>query len=88
MRNDRNQKPKKLPIHKVEGRSVVVHEGDDINKALRKLKRKVEDSKVLEEIRNRGAYEKPSAVRKKAKAAAKARWRKKLEKESLPKKDY
>ena len=87
MRQRQDNKPNKQH-HKVAGRTVQLRDGDDVNKALRKLKKKVEESKVLEEIRTRQAYEKPSAVRKRAKASAKARWRKKLEKESLPKKDY
>lgn len=89
MRN--TQKPthfKKKEHHKVEGRTVAVRDGDDLNKALRKLKRKVEDSKVLEELRKREAYEKPSTKRKRAKASAKARWRKKLQKDQLPQKTY
>lgn len=79
---------KKKEHHRVEGRSVAVRDGDDLNKALRKLKKKVEESKVLEELRKRESYEKPSTKRKRAKASAKARWRKKLEKELLPKKTY
>lgn len=74
--------------HKVAGRTVRLNEGDDVNKALRKLKKKVEESKVLEELRKREAYEKPTTKRKKAKASAKARWRKKLQKEILPQKNY
>jgi len=72
----------------IKGRTVFVRDGDDINKCLRKLKKKMEESKVLEEVRNRQAYEKPSAQRKKAQASAKARHRKKLEKEKLPNKPY
>jgi len=72
----------------IKGRSVFVREGDDINKCLRKLKKKMEESKVLEEVRNRQAYEKPSSKRKKAQASAKARYKKKLEKEKLSNKPY
>jgi len=81
-------KKTKQEHHKVAGRTVHLNEGDDVNKALRKLKKKVEESKVLEELRNREHYEKPSSKRKKAKASAKARWRKKLQKELLPQKNY
>ena len=73
---------------KIKGRTVNLRDGDDVNKALRKLKKKVEESKILEEVRKREAYEKPSAQRKRAKASAKARWRKKLQKEQLPPKNY
>lgn len=54
---------------------------DNVDKALRKFKKKVNNSGILEEVRRRKHYEKPSAVRKRKKAAAKARWRKKLQKE-------
>jgi len=57
-------------------------------KALRMLKKKVEDSGLLKEIRDRQHYEKPTTLRKKKKAAAKARWAKKLREESLPVKQY
>ena len=72
----------------VKGRTVSVHDNGDLTKALRKLKKKVEESKVLEEVRNREAYVKPTTKRKRAQAAAKARYRKKLEKEQLPKKNW
>jgi small subunit ribosomal protein S21 len=65
-----------------------VKEGEDINKALRRFKRKVEDSGVLEDLRAKEFYEKPTTARKRAKGAAKARWKKKLSKEQLPKKLY
>ena len=74
--------------NRIKGRTVSLRDGDDIQKALRKLKKKVEESKVLEEVRNREAYVKPTTKRKRAQAAAKARYRKKLEKEQLPKKNW
>jgi len=72
----------------IKGRTVHLRDGDDVNKSLRKLKKKVEESKILEEVRNRQAYEKPSSKRKRAQAAAKARYRKKLQKQQLPSKNY
>lgn len=48
----------------------------DITKALRKFKRKVSDSGILQEIRDRQFYKKPSEKRKEAKAAGIARRRK------------
>lgn len=51
---------------------------DDVNGALRKFKKKVDDSGLLQELRDRECYEKPTTARKKAKAAAKSRWKKKL----------
>lgn len=51
---------------------------NDINWALRKFKKKVQDDGILQEVKEREAFEKPSIKRKKAKAAARARWLKKL----------
>lgn len=70
------------------GRVVVLKENENINSALKRFKRKVEDSGVLDELRDREHYVKPTTARKKAKAAAKARWTKKLRENELPKKMY
>lgn len=59
---------------------------DNVEKALRKFKKKVAESGILQELRERETYEKPTTSRKKAKAAAKRRWKKKLADEQLPKK--
>lgn len=61
------------------GLSVEVRNGD-FNYALRKFKKKVQEDGILQELRKREFYEKPSLKRKKAKAAARARWLKKLSK--------
>jgi small subunit ribosomal protein S21 len=69
------------------GNKVIV--GDmPLNVALRKFKQKVEDSGVLETLRAKMFYEKPTTVRKRKAGAAKARWNKKLRDQSLPKKMY
>ena len=70
------------------GRVVVLKENENINSALKRFKRKVEDSGVLDELRDREHYVKPTTARKKAKAAAKARWNKKLRENELPKKMF
>jgi len=62
--------------------SVTVKEGENITQALRRLKRKVEDSGKLEVLRKKEFYEKPTTKRKREAGAAKARYRKKLEKEA------
>ena len=59
------------------GLSVEVR-NNDVNFALRKFKKKVAEDGVLQELRNREFYEKPSIVRAKAKKAGRARWLKKL----------
>ena len=53
---------------------------NDINFALRKFKKKVQEDGILQELRKKEAFEKPSMKRKKAKAAARARWLKKVAK--------
>lgn len=59
---------------------------DNVEKALRKFKKKVAESGILQILRDRETYEKPTTRRKKAKNAAKRRWQKKLADEQLPKK--
>jgi len=53
----------------------------DFQKALRKFKRKINDSGIIQEIRERQFYEKPSDRRRKALKAAKRRQQRALEKE-------
>ena len=67
------------------GNSVLV-QNDNVEKAMRKFKKKVLESGLLRELKERETYEKPTTARKKKKAAAKNRWQKKLRSESLPKK--
>ena len=73
--------------NKAVGNKVIV--GDlPLNVALRKFKQKVEDSGVLETVRDNMFYEKPTTERKRKSGAAKARWQKKLRDNELPKKMY
>ena len=68
------------------GTTVILRDGDDVNKALRKLKNKVEEGGALKALQKKEHYEKPTTARKRKKAAGRARFLKKLEKEQLPKK--
>jgi small subunit ribosomal protein S21 len=70
------------------GNTVLVGPDGNVEKALRKFKKKVLESGLLRDLKERETYEKPTTRRKKAKAAAKNRWRKKIASESLPKKLY
>ena len=54
--------------------------------ALRKFQQKVNDSGVLETVKDNAYYEKPTTARKRAKASAKSRWLKKMRDQELPKK--
>ena len=58
------------------GLRVEVRNGD-VNFALRKFKKKVQEDGILQELREREAFEKPSVTRAKAKKAGIARWKKK-----------
>ena len=69
------------------GRTVQVRDGQ-VDKALRKLKKKVNNSNVLMDVRERQQFVKPSTKRKIAKSAAKKRWQKYLRQQQLPTKNY
>ena len=73
----RPQKPKDFEQRR--GLTVEVR-NNDINWALRKFKKKVQESGVLQEYRERQEYVKPSEKRKMAKAAAKRRHQRAMEK--------
>jgi len=68
-------------------RSVYVKD-DNVERALRKFKKKIQDSGLLEDLRNRETYEKPTTERKRKKGAARARLRKQIRSQQLPKKLY
>lgn len=69
------------------GLKVIVGEGQ-FDRALRKFKKKVQESGLLQELRDKEFYEKPTSQRKKAKSQARKRWLKKLSEQTLPKKLY
>jgi small subunit ribosomal protein S21 len=69
------------------GKTVIVNDGN-VERALRKFKKKVQDSGLLQELRDRETYEKPTTARKRKKSAARNRWRKQLAAQTLPKKLY
>lgn len=53
---------------------------NDVNRALRKLKKMMNNDGLLKDMRKHDFYEKPSLKKKKAKAAARKRWLKQVEK--------
>jgi small subunit ribosomal protein S21 len=69
----------------IKGRRVIVQDGN-FEKALRKFKKKISDLDLLQEVRDRQQYVKPTVKRKLAKSQAKRRWQKYLRDQSLPKK--
>ena len=66
---------------------VIVKDGQ-YERALRKFKKKINENGLLQTLRDKEFYEKPTTKRKRMKAAGRARFLKKLEKQALPKKMY
>ena len=78
----RNLKNLDDPFSQFNGSSVVVRDGD-VEKALRKFKKKIQDSGKLEEVRERMEYVKPNIERNDAAKKARHRWLKKVESDEL-----
>lgn len=55
------------------------HPKESFESLLRRFKRAVDKDGIIQEVRNREFYEKPSAVRKRNKAAAKKRNQRKMQ---------
>ena len=72
---------------KLYGRTVLVKDGN-VDKALRKFKKKIQEDGLLNDLRDREFYEKPTTARKRRKSAAKNRWQKQVSARALPKKLY
>jgi small subunit ribosomal protein S21 len=68
-------------------RGVEVKDGN-VEKALRKFKKKIQEQGLLIELKERETYEKPTTERKRKKGAARARLRKQIRSQQLPKKLY
>lgn len=67
---------------------LTVEVGDNFNSALRKFKKKVDESGKLQDVLSKQFYEKPTTKRKRKKGAAKARWARQLRDQQLPPKLY
>ena len=74
-------------MNKLRGRSVLVQDGS-IEKALRKFKKKIQASGILDDLRSKEFYEKPTTEKKRKRSSALNRWRKKLADQQLPRKLY
>lgn len=72
---------------KIRGKAVIVKD-DNVERALRKFKKKIMESGLLNELRDREFYEKPTTSRKRKKSSAVNRWNKKVAGQQLPKKLY
>ena len=71
----------------VKGTTVYV-KNDNVEQAMRKFKKNIQDSGLILDLRARESYEKPTLKRKRKAAAAKQRWKKKLQSQLLPTKLY
>ena len=74
-------------MNKLRGRSVLVQDGN-VDRALRKFKKKVQTSGILDDLKAKEFFEKPTTEKKRKRSAAVNRWRKKLADQQLPKKLY
>jgi small subunit ribosomal protein S21 len=70
------------------GRSVLVGSDGNVEKALRKFKKKIQSTGLLLELRDRETYTKPTTQRKDKKSQAKRRWKKYVSSQQLPPKFY
>ncbi len=68
--------------------SKVIVQNDNVEKAIRLFKKKIQDSGKLIELREKEFYEKPSVTRRKTKNQQARRAQRKREAEALPKKLY
>lgn len=68
---------------KLYGRKVILTD-DNVDKALRKFKKKISDDGLLQELQTRQFYVKPTVKKKMAKSQAKKRWQRYLNSQKLP----
>ena len=76
------------PLLKGGGSTVILGERDNVERALRKLKKKLANGGLMQDLRDREFYIKPTTKRKLKRAAAKKRWQRELALDQLPKKLY
>ena len=69
------------------GRSVLVSDGN-VDKALRKFKKKITNSGLLQELRERETYTKPTTRRKTARNQARQRWQRYVENQKIAPRSY
>ena len=70
------------------GRKVIVGPDGNVDKALRKFKTKILESGLIQEVRDRQEFVKPTTQRKLDKSKAKSRWKKYIRDQQLPPKQY
>jgi ribosomal protein S21 len=72
---------------KFHGRSVLLTDGN-VERGLRKFKKKIANSGLIMELRERETYIKPTTRRKTAKSLAKKRWQRYIASQKLPPRMY
>ena len=72
---------------KFTGKTVFVQDGN-VDRAMRKFKKKIQNSGLLLELRERETYVKPTTRRKLKKGQAKSRWKKYLRSQQMPPRLY
>jgi small subunit ribosomal protein S21 len=70
------------------GRKVIVGPDGNVERALRKFKKKITELGLIQEVRDRQEFVKPTTKRKIDKSKAKSRWKKYLRDQQLPPKQY
>lgn len=80
--NKNFQPPKKQSTPVLKGRTVEVR-NDDVAYALRKFKKIIQEDGILQTLKEKEFYTKPSVSRARAKSAGRARHLKKLEKQNI-----
>jgi small subunit ribosomal protein S21 len=70
------------------GGSTVIVQNDNVEKALRLFKKKINEDGKLQDLRDKEFYEKPSVTRRKTKNQQQRRAAKRRQAEALPKKLY
>ena len=81
--NKRREREYKERDWSYSGGLTVIVRNNDVNSALRKFKKKVQEAGIIQEVRRRTEYVKPSEVKRKQKAAGRARWLKKQAKDKI-----
>ncbi len=74
-------------MEKLHGRSVLVQDGN-VDRALRKFKKKIAAAGVLNDVRDKEFYTKPTTAKKLKRNAARKRWKRYLDSQSLPPKNF
>ena len=69
------------------GKKIIVTDGN-VEKALRKFKKKILESGLLRELKEREFYTKPTTQRKEQNSLAKKRWNRYVQDQKLPPKNF